>query len=282
MKKNTRVIIAVLSLLLISSAGFAQTVPDRDDIVVPKRKKRPKPIKQEWSLGLRLNTDGWSVFFDRGKVKRTDRTTDYFYDLHFWQFEFGEKKHPQEIKRNNTLSNAVDVAKPFIYGKTNNFYALKIGYGKRKLIAGKPELHEEVEHKTVSVHWVYSGGLAIGFEKPYYIDAYVNRNGVSELKTISYTDTTKEDFLYQQNIVGGSGFSEGLGKTKIVPGIHAKTALHFDFANTKKRKLAVETGVNVEVYSRAISLMATSQKDVPYFVNAYVSFQLGKRWAQKK
>src|SRR5690606_13218038 len=102
-----------------------------------------------------------------------------------------------------------------------------------------------------------------------------------ELKSINYTDTTQEAFLKQEDAVGGSGFGKGLGQTKIVPGIHAKTALHFDFAPSKKNKLAVETGLNLEGYTLCIELMA-GQKATPVFVNVYASFQIGKRWAEKK
>lgn len=281
MIKHSSTYIIILSLLLLADTSFAQTNMDRDKIPVPTRKKRPKPIKHEISYGLRLNTDGWSIFLDRGKVKEPDRTTDYFYDLRFWQVEFQEKKHPMEIRRTNISANQGEASKPFIFGKTNNFYALKVGYGKRKRLAGKPSLKNEVERGAVSVHWVYLAGLSVGLEKPYHIDAYVLENGVSVLKSITYTDTTAEAFTTPENIVGSSGFGEGIGNTKIVPGLHAKTALHFDFANSKKRKLAVETGLNVEFYTRAISMMV-GQNDVPYFVNAYVSFQLGKRWSQKK
>lgn len=240
-------------------------------------------MKHELSGGIRLNTDGWSLFLDRGKVKEPDRSTDYYYDLLFWQLEFSEKKHPQEIKRTNTIGTNTNASQPFVYGKVSNFYTLKIGYGKRKRIAGRPQLGEDIERKTVSVHWVYMGGLSAGLEKPYYIDAYVPIGGTqtAELKSINYTDTTADAFLAQQNILGSSGFTSGIGETKIVPGIHGKTALHFDFAATKKTKMAIETGVSVEVYSRAIKLMA-EQNDLPVFVNAYVSFQIGKRWPEKK
>lgn len=280
MKKYLILPVCLLSALLFSDVAFAQT-DNRENIPVPVRKKRPKPIKHELSGGLRLNSDGWSLFLDRGKIKQPDRSTDYHYDLHFWQLEFGEKKNPQEIKRSNTVGNTADAAKPYIYGKASNFYALKVGYGKRKLIAGKPELNNEVERGVISIHWVYAGGVSVGLEKPYYIEAYVDNNGISELKSVNYTDTTKEAFLDQQFIVGSSGFGKGLGQTKIVPGIHAKTALHFDFAPSKKNKLAVETGLNVEVYTRGIELMA-GQSATPVFVNVYASFQIGKRWAEKR
>lgn len=281
--RKSHIIFCLLSLFLFTDMAYGQ-ITDRSSIPVPQRKKRPKPVKHELSGGLRLNTDGWSLFLDRGNIKQPDRSTDYHYDLRFWQLEFGEKKHPQEIKRSNTIGSSADAARPFVYGKVSNFYNLKIGYGKRKAIAGKPKLGEEVEPGTVSVHWVYLGGITLGLEKPYYIDAYVPTSGnpnIVELQTINYTDSTQEAFLNQQNIVGSSGFTEGIGKTQIVPGIHGKTALHFDFARSKKVKLAIETGISVDVYMRNIQLMAL-QDDVPYFVNAYVSFQFGKRWPEKK
>jgi hypothetical protein len=68
-----------------------------------------------------------------------------------------------------------------------------------------------------------------------------------------------------------------LGETKVIPGIHVKTALHFDFARAKNKKIAVETGINVELYTKKIEMMAF-QNPVPYFVNIYASFQFGKRW----
>src|SRR5690606_8878525 len=143
----------------------------------------------ELSFGLRLNTDGWSVFADKGYVKSEDRKSDYFYNIRLFQVEFGEKKHPKEIKRSNNLgaSYGEEKAKPFIFGKINNFYSLKLGYGARKMIAGKPE------QGTVSIHWVYLGGLALGMEKPYYIEAYVPQDNFGTLvqQTIKYTDETK-------------------------------------------------------------------------------------------
>lgn len=280
MKKYFYISVCLLAALLFTDVVSAQ-ITNRDSIVVPVRKKRPKPLKHELSGGLRLNTDGWSVFLDRGKIKNTDRTTDYYYDPTFWQIEFGEKRHPQQIKRSNTIGSAVETAKPFVYGKATNFYTFNIGYGKRKMIAGKPSINDDVEPRSVSIHWMYMAAISIGLEKPYYVDAYVSRNGANVLESINYTDTTQEEFLAQYNIVGSSGFGKGLGETKINPGLRLKTGLHFDFASTKKTKLAVETGISLSFYASEVQIMAKSDA-VPYFGNAYVSFQIGKRWPQKK
>lgn len=272
MKYVGRLSVLLIALSLLSVDAFAL---DADTTFVPVKKKRPKPINKEYNLGLRLNTDGWSVFFDRGRVLGYGRKTDYFYDIAFWQIELGEKKHPQETRRTNVSSTTSTNSTPFIYGKANNFYTFKLGYGKRKMIAGKPE------HGTVSVHWVYMGGLSVGLEKPYYYQAYVSKNGGPFTKEeIRYTDTTQYLFSQLSQIEGASGFAKGIDELSIVPGIHVKTGLHFDFAVSKTQKLAIETGLNVECYTRAIQLMAY-QNDVPYFVNAYVSVGFGKRWADK-
>ncbi len=80
MKKYFIISACLLSVFLCTGAAFAQTLT-RDSIQVPVRVKRPLPVKNELSGGLRLNTDGWSLFLDRGKVKSTDKTTDYYYNL---------------------------------------------------------------------------------------------------------------------------------------------------------------------------------------------------------
>ncbi len=46
--------------------------------------KKPKPITKEFSGGIRLNTDGWSLFAEKGWVKSDDaRNNDKFYNVRF-------------------------------------------------------------------------------------------------------------------------------------------------------------------------------------------------------
>lgn len=264
-----------VSLVLFITMLLADVSPawaaDADSMFVPTRRRRPKPIRKEWSFGFRLNSDGWGIFYDNGKVKSEERNSDYFYNIRLIQVEFDEKKHPSEIKGSNNLSTG-ESTKPVIFGKINNFYTLKFGYGKRKMIAGKPD------PGSISIHWVYLGGISLGLEKPYYIDAFVDEGGVLVQKTIKYADTNSADFVpfERERIIGSSGFSQGIGETKFIPGAHFKTALHFDFASSKKTKMAIETGLNAEIYTRAINMMVNKDA-VPYFVNVYASFQIGKR-----
>ena len=266
----------LLTLLLLCNYSHAQTsvvrarIADtaKKKIITPAQKpkvKRPKPIAKELSGGVRLNTDGWSAFVERGTVKSEERESDFFYNLRFASVEFSEKKHPKE-KRTSSGGGGPDSSNSYIFGKVNNFYTFKLGYGNRRMIAGKPD------PGTVSVHWVYNGGLSLGMLKPYYLN-------IANGESIKYTDDNRDKFLAGYNIVGAAGFTEGFKEMKVVPGLHVRTGLHFDFAprEKKKTKLAVETGISAELYTKKIELMA-NQKAVPYFVNLYLSFQFGRRW----
>src|ERR1035437_10491658 len=61
--------------------------------------KGPKAITHEMSVGVRLNSNGWSAYTDIGHVKAKDQKhSDMFYDVGFWQIELTEKKNPREEK----------------------------------------------------------------------------------------------------------------------------------------------------------------------------------------
>jgi len=237
---------------------------------------KPKPIRTELSVGARLNTNGWGIFADKGWVRSNDgRQSDMFYNLRIAEIEFSEVKHPKEVKHTNTFLSTYsnERPKPYIYGKINNFYSLKFGYGFRRLIAGKPE------PGTVSIHWTYLGGLSLGLLKPYYIDANVPQDNGGTLirQTIKYSEDTKEAFLTDYLGIGKAPFTKGLNEIKFIPGLHAKTGLHFDFANNRRTVIGVDAGVSADLYTQKIELMA-NQDAHAYVLNIYAGIQFGKRW----
>ncbi|MBS1616743.1 MAG: hypothetical protein JST06_11575 [Bacteroidetes bacterium] len=238
-------------------------------------KKRIPPIQKELSLGYRFNTDGWGVFAEKGYVRSDEgRESDQFYNLRLFQLELDEHKHPKEVKSKLSDSQpGSESTRPFIYGKINNFYTLKLGYGVRRMIAGKPE------PGTVSIHWVATGGFALGMEKPYYLDGYIMQDNPGALvpATFKYSEATKAFFLNPQYIRGRAGFGKGLDEISFVPGVHARAGLHFDFSSNRKNVLALEAGIAAEYYTRNIALMA-NQEAKPYFVNLYAALQFGRRW----
>ncbi len=272
---------ALLAFLLLSSVAFAQqeAVFSSDSTKVLKapafavnnnntnKVRKPKPIKKELSLGYRLGSDGWSVFSDYGRVRAIDaKHPDMFHNVLLYQLELTEKHDPKEQKikiENNTST----FSSSYRYGKINNFYALKLGFGFRKMLAGKPD------PGAVSIHWVNLGGFSLGMLKPYYL----KMSSIAGGDVIKYTDLNKEDFLNEYNIEGKGGFAKGLDELQMIPGGHFKSALHFDYATAKNVVFAVEAGVNAEYYSQEVQLMA-SQPARAGFYNLFVSLQVGSRW----
>jgi hypothetical protein len=228
--------------------------------------KPPKAIKHEASGGFRLNTDGWSVYADIGKVKpKSVRNGDMFYNVRLFQFELSEKK---DMRQEKTLvdGGASSGSGSYFYGKINNFYALKLGYGFRTMLAGKPD------PGSVSIHWVNVIGVSLGMLKPYYV------NVLDDPSTIKYAEGQNDTtFLNQGKILGSAGFAQGLSEIKFIPGGHFKSALHFDFSSNRKSVLGAEVGFDVEYYSANVPLTAIKPSQ-PYFVDLFLAIQFGKRW----
>lgn len=266
-----RTVFLVGAFSIAAIAAEAQVVAHPTDTVkkpmvkpmVQPKPKGPKPITHEMSGGLRLNTNGWSLFTNLGKVKSKDpRHSDMFYNARLLELEFTEKKDPRETKTTSTNGGGGNT---YIYGKINNFYALKLGWGYRRLLVGKPD------PGSVSMHWANTGGFSLGLLKPYYL------NTLGDPNAIKYSDNNKSTFLYQNLIEGSAGFSKGLGEIKFVPGFHFKSALHFDFSTNRKTAIGVETGVNIEYYTQAVQIMAT-QSPNSAFLDLFIAIEFGKRW----
>jgi len=267
-----RVAVIVIAICSMVPYAYAQSVRHPSDTTrhvmqqsVKPKPKGPKAIKHELSAGFRLNTNGWSGYMDFGSVKAKNlKTADMFYNVRLFQVEFTEKKSPKQEKT-VVDGNASGNSGSYIYGKINNFYALKLGYGFSKMLAGKPD------PGSVSIHWVNVIGFSLGMLKPYYL------NTLSDPNAIRYTEATKSDFLTQGLIVGSAGFGKGLSEISFIPGGHFKSALHFDFSANRKDIIGAEVGINAEYYSADVPIMA-NQPAQSYFVDLFLAVQFGRRW----
>lgn len=247
-----------------SSVVVAEPVIPRPAKVA--RPKAVKPIKNEVSFGLRLNTNGWGIYSEYGKVRTEDwRKADMFHNVMFLQAEFSEVKDEKEEKVKSETTTSTGGTSSYIYAKINNLYSLKLGAGYRKMIAGKPE------PGCVSLHWVTAGGFALGIVKPYYIQLS------GQATDVKYTDLTQSDFLNERRITGNSGFSKGLDEAVMAPGGYIRTALHMDFSSNNNNVIGVEVGVNAEFYSQQVQLMVGRPASSGFY-NLFVAVQFGKRW----
>ncbi|MCG7858476.1 hypothetical protein [Flavihumibacter sp.] len=263
--------ILLLSLgIILTTLAWSQTQPasGKKDKKSEKRDRINALLKMEEEgemifnkhniFGIKLNTDGWGISFEKGKFQTPRKTR-------LLQFEFNEKKHPKEDKDAGSIDLFTGNVNQFIFGKTNNFYQLKGGYGQQYLIGGKSNKN------GVAVTALWAGGVSLGFEKPYYVD-------VEDLVTQERTRVKFEDVedLFQYQYLGASGFTVGWDEVELNPGAHLKTALRFDYGRFNEAVAAIEAGLNVEFYSREVVQMIQNDPKRMFF-NAYVTVLFGKR-----
>ena len=131
-----------LVLCVLSASVMAQTKDSYD-------------YNSEFTWGINKNTSGGLI---GGFVFKKSRKLNE-HVLETFGIEIMNVKHPQEVRR-----NAESTGNPFIFGKTNYLYALRLQYG-RDFILFKKAPQQGVEIKLVT-----AVGPSIGIVAPYYVE----------------------------------------------------------------------------------------------------------------
>lgn len=209
--------------------------------------------KKSFAFGAKLITDGYGIFFELGRASSIKKGLLY-------QLEISERKDRKEEKQ-NFYSNTV----PFIYGKENFVYPVKLGVQQRILLGNKSNKN------GVAITANYGGGIAAALLRPYYIQTSIN-NGISYVK---YNSADSAAFL-GSGIVGGPSFGKGWNELTAVPGIYAKTAVRFDYGSYNEIISAIEVGLSADFYTKKIPEMVYN-KEKQFFFSGYVAIIFGKR-----
>ena len=218
-------------------------------------------FQKQRAFGIKLNTDGYGILFEKGKFKTVNKTN-------LWWVELSERKHPKEEKfANGDPIYGFVVGNPYVYGKINNFYNFNIGIAQQKLIGGKGNKN------GVATSLLYGGGIAVALMKPYYLE--VQETSSNQTKLIKYADDTLT-FLNPNRILGAAGFGKGFSEINYVPGAHAKVSLRFDYGRYNETLSAIEVGINATFYSKKLQQMAQNKQN-NLFINAYATILFGRR-----
>jgi len=270
-------LISTLLLCLLQHTSWAQPTKikfkDRlatEDISVinlaqeQERIKYGKPLKSEFSGGLRIPTRGWGIFVNKGWQKRNESIKRYeydqVYDTRVLTFEIGEYRASKELSQ-SFLFGLLSSNGLYTVGKQNNLYTAKLLFSNRKLIGGK------IDKNSIGVHWVYGGGVGLGMLKPYY----VNINGFGSVK---YTEENRNIFL-SQGLIEGKNTFKGFDEMEFVPSIVLRSGLNFNFSQNKKRIIALELGATFEYFTQKVNIMV-DQKPAQAFLNVYLALQYGR------
>ena len=195
----------------------------------------------EFTWGINKNTSGGLI--GGFTFKKARKINDNL--LESYGLEIMNVKHPQEVRR-----NAEATGNPFIYGKSNYLYALRIQYG-RDLIVFKKAPQQGVEIKLVT-----AVGPSIGILAPYYIERKITPDNF--YITVNEQYDPNNPYHTFDNILGTGNLFQGIGNSKIEMGANAKVGFNFELGTVKQQVTGFEVGFLVDAYINKIILMPTS------------------------
>jgi len=282
----------MLKLFFISLAMVA-TLPSFSQLSKKEKKEERKQrinalIKQEeegviayhkhTAFGFKLTNDGYGGFLEVGRARSIKKVT-------LFQLDITERKHRKEDKQTNfSLPTS-----PFIYGKINYLYPVKLGVQQQILFGNK------TNRNGVSVTGNFGGGISLAVLRPYNLEINDLDKGNRRLLRYESNGSTLTSgsggpggaFTADSTVftdgrtlsdlqVSGSGLSKGWGQLKVTPGLYGKASLRFDYGQYNEMLNAIEVGLVGELYSKKIPQIVYA-KPTQYFASIYVSFMFGKR-----
>ncbi len=264
-----KVLLFCFAISISLSVSAQKTKKDRKE----ERKQRVNAlIKQEEEgviayrkhnvFGIKLTNDGYGFFYEHGRAQSIKKAL-------LFQLDFSERKDPKEKKQANIYAPA----SPFIFGKINYFYPLKLGVQQQILFGNKSNKN------GVAVTGNFGGGLSLGLLRPYYVEIN-DTSGIGGRTAIKYDSPDSTVFTDAQALVNrdisSAGFSKGWGEIKVSPGAYAKAALRFDYGSFNEVVSALEVGITGEYYFKKVPQIIY-QKQKNLFVNVYVALVFGRR-----
>jgi len=222
---------------------------------------------KEMSGGIRVQTNGFSLFTEFGWIKN-------IYKTRFIQLEY-QYFMDYKLKKEKSIPVNKDSGRDYFFGMQNQFHTIRFGYGLRRTFADK------ARRNGVRFSYMILGGFSLGLLKPYYLDLKYPTDTVAggfvDVRSERYSDANRSKFLDKNSISEASPLSKGLNQIEPVPGLHVKTGVNFDWGTRDEYVKALEAGVMADFYYKQLPTLINRQNRF-YRFSAYLSFQFGKRW----
>ncbi|MBN8576943.1 MAG: hypothetical protein J0L66_08350 [Cytophagales bacterium] len=212
----------------------------------------------EFTWGINKNSAGGLIGgFVFKKARKLNTTT-----LETFGLEIMNVKHPQEVRYVSPYTGNF-----YIYGKSNYLYALRLQYGRDFILFTKGP------QQGVEIKAVVAAGPSIGFVAPYYIERTID-NSIWVSRREQY-DPYNPNHSFSK-ILGTGNLFEGIGDSKIQPGVNGKVALNFEFGFLKSQVTGFEVGVLVDSYFKDVNLMP-SLENKAIFPTVFFTLFYGSR-----
>ncbi|RZK23345.1 MAG: hypothetical protein EOO56_05425 [Hymenobacter sp.] len=266
---------------LAAAPAQAQTAPQpaAQPVLVAAPTAAPtdeQSYRRETVFGINFNTQGGLI---GGVNVRSSRVMDNNL-LWFWSLEGVFFKNPKE----QTVTNQYTGGSFTLY-KSNYGFALRPSIGIQRI------LFRKAAESGVQVNGLLSAGPSIGLLMPYYISydytwaAQPGRGPLqSDVILDEQYDPTKHDPNY---IIDRAPFFGGISHTQIVPGVHFRGALSFEYGRYRDAVAGAEVGFLLETYTKRLLTFsppssATSPTDInslnkQFYPSVYLTLYLGHR-----
>lgn len=202
-------------------------------------------FRNERTFYILLNNNGAGFGYSYGKM----------INIRFkkqWHFEAVRIKDAKEYK----ISRSSNYRR-FVYGKQNDFFAFRAGYG---------FLHKQFLKKDmggIEIRYFYNAGLSLGVKKPMYYYVFAD--------TITIA---KFDDNFHSDVIGGASYFKGLDEISFIPGAYAKIGTSFEFSKKDLAINALEAGLIFDVFPQKINIMANNSNN-RYFLSLFLSYRFG-------
>lgn len=167
-------------------------------------------------------------------------------------------RHPKE------LSQSSNTGSRFTPGKQNYLFALRPQYGREIILSNRNN------DEGISINGIVAVGASLGILKPYYIQ-YQVRPGI--VRTEAYDPIKHTDL---GNILGSGNILQGLGNSKIIPGVNAKIAFSFELSAFRSNLTGLEVGFLSELFSKAPIIIPFAENR-SLFTSGYVTLFFGNK-----
>lgn len=227
----------------------------------------------EWTFNFGLGTPRNLFFgFKRAKILAYNKAS-------FYTVFLGDIRHSREQRLNfeRIILATNQVSRPFVFGKQNQLYALRVGFGKRTYLS------EKARQRGVAMGYSWEIGPALGFLKPYYLEVQTGDIPGGTVREIAYSEEDADIFLDRFRVFGAASWGRGLDEIKLLPGIHGRASVHFGFGAFDELAKSFEVGIQGDFFFRDAPIMVESEL-TPGVTNSnlrlslFLQMQLGRRW----
>ena len=234
--------------LLASASAYAETPVPRRPGPVPNAPSDEQSYNKEFVFGVNFNTQGGLL---GGVSVRSSHVLDDRL-LRFWSLEGVMLKNQKEQRETNQFTGGT-----YVLRKTNYAFVLRPSFGMQRI------LFRKAADAGVQVNGLLSAGPSLGLLMPYYIiyDRTGFGNGGPNLAT---DDIVSEPFspaihTSAAAILDHGPLFSGISQTQVVPGVHLRGGLSFEYGRYRDAVAGLEAGFIVEAFTKRMVILSPDQ-----------------------